>query len=61
MTLRMSRKQTKEGNGIILTPVENENYDGVYFKHNGQIYQGEGILLGKNSPFKNFPILGLLF
>ena len=52
---------TKEGNGIILTPVENENYDGVYYKHNGQIYQGEGILLGENSPFKNFPILGLLF
>ena len=52
---------TEEGKGIMLTPVENENYDGVYLKHNGQIYQGEGILLGENSPFKKFPILGLLF
>ena len=51
---------TEEGKGIMLTPVENENYDGVYLKHNGQIYQGKGILLGENSPFKNFPILGLI-
>ena len=48
-----------EGNGLQLTPVEDEKYNGLYLKHEGQIYRGEGILLGKNSPFKNFPILGL--
>ena len=48
------------GNGLKLTPVEPENHDGLYYKHNGQIYQGEGLLFGANSPFKNIPILNLL-
>ena len=51
---------TEEGKGIMLTPVEDENYDGLYLKHDGQIFQGKGILLGENSPFKNVPILGLI-
>ena len=49
-----------EGNGIVLTPAEDENYQGLYFKHDNQIFQGKGILLGENSPFKNIPILGLI-
>ena len=51
---------TEEGQGIMLTPVEDENYDGLYLKHDGQIFQGKGILLGENSPFKNIPVLGLI-
>ena len=49
-----------EGEGITLTPVEAENLNGIYLKHDGQIYRGKGILLGPDSPFKDIPILGLL-
>ena len=34
------------------------NYDGLFVKHKGRVYNGEGLILGKNSPFKNIPILG---
>ena len=49
-----------DGNGIVLTPVEADKYNGLYLKQDGQIYQGKGLLLGPNSPFKNIPILGLI-
>jgi hypothetical protein len=49
-----------EGSGLTLTPVQTENYNGLYLKQDGQIFQGKGLLLGKNSPFKNIPILGLI-
>ena len=49
-----------EGNGIVLTPVQDENMDGLYLKHDGQVFQGKGLLLGPESPFKDIPILGLL-
>ena len=29
-----------DGNGILLTPVEADKYNGLYLKHDGQIYQG---------------------
>ena len=50
----------KEDNGLTLTPVPTENHTGLYLKHDGQMYQGKGLLLGKNSPFKNIPVLGLI-
>ena len=50
----------KEDDGITVTPVPTENRNGLYLKHEGQIYEGKGLLLGKNSPFKNIPILGLI-
>jgi len=34
--------------------------DGLYLKKEGKIYDGKGLLLGPNSPFKNIPILGML-
>jgi len=34
--------------------------DGLYLKKEGKIYDGKGLLLGSNSPFKNIPILGML-
>ena len=49
-----------DGNGLTLTPVEDEKCDGVYLKHDGQVYQGKGLLLGPNSPFKNIPLLNLI-
>ena len=36
--------------------------DGLYLRHPGSgIFVGEGLILGKNSPFKNIPILGSIF
>jgi len=34
--------------------------DGLYLKRDRKLYDGSGLLLGPNSPFKNVPILGLL-
>ena len=48
------------GDSIGLIPVHSENICGLYFKHNGQIFQGKGLLFGENSPLKDFPILGIL-
>ena len=49
-----------EGNGIVLTPVQDEGMNGLYLKHDDQVFQGKGLLLGPGSPFKDIPILGLL-
>ena len=49
-----------DGGGLILTPVETEKHNGLYLKNDNQIFQGKGLLLGANSPFKNIPILGLI-
>ena len=51
---------TKGNNGIVLTPVRAEKYKGLYLKHDGQVYQGKGLLLGPKSPFRNIPVLGLI-
>ena len=51
------------GNGLYLTPHKNlqgVHVDGLYLKRGSSIYNGEGLLLGLNSPFKNTPILNLL-
>ena len=49
------RVQKMKGDGLYLAPhpcfVEG---DGLFLKH------GEGLLMGKNSPFKNIPVLGWL-
>ena len=50
-----------EGGGLYLSPIfhpEEEDYDGLYMKDDGKIYKGSGLILGKDSPFKNVPILG---
>lgn len=50
------------GKGLQLTPKKLHGVcgDGLFLKHGSQVYDGRGLLLGKNSPFKNIPILGLL-
>ena len=49
------------GEGIILTQAEDDpGYNGLYLKHDGRVFQGEGLLLGPRSPFKDVPLLGLI-
>ena len=50
------------GRGLKLIPkkIKKINGDGLFVKHGSKVYDGKGLLLGKNSPFKNIPILGLL-
>lgn len=50
-----------DGGALKLTPSEYEGRNGLYYRHNGQIFEGKGLLLGENSPFKNIPILSLFF
>ena len=55
------RVQKCKGNGFNLAPhprfVEG---DGLFLKHGRDISDGAGLLMGKNSPFKNIPVLGWL-
>ena len=34
--------------------------EGLYLKQGGKLYDGKGLLLGPNSPFKNIPTLGAI-
>ena len=50
-----------EGNGLFLSPRGRRLAiagDGLFLKHGNNIQDGKGLILGKNSPFKNIPILG---
>lgn len=50
-----------EGNGLFLSPHGRRLAavgDGLFLKHGNNVESGEGLILGKNSPFKNIPILG---
>ena len=52
--------QPVEGNGLYLTPhsrLVGVSGNGLYLKHGTSIYDGRGLLLGSQSPFKNIPIL----
>ena len=50
-----------KGDGLYLAPhprfVEG---DGLFPKHGEDISDGAGLLMGKNIPFKNIPVLGWL-
>ena len=59
----VSRIHLVDGGGLYLSPIfhpEEEDYDGLYMTHDDKIYKGSGLILGKNSPFRNIPILGWL-
>ena len=51
-----------KGNGLYLTSHHSGNGmkgDGLYLKHGSSLQTvGDGLILGKNSPFKNIPVLG---
>ena len=55
------RLQKCKGSGLYLAPhprfVEG---DGMFLKHGNDISDDGGLLMGKNSPFKNIPVLGWL-
>ena len=55
------RAQKMKGDGLYLAPhprfVEG---DGLFLNHGEDISDGAGLLMGKNCPFKNIPVLGLL-
>ena len=52
------------GRGLRLMPSRTSlvgvHGDGLYLKKGTQVYDGQGLLFGPNSPFKNIPILNLL-
>ena len=58
---KCSRVQKMKGNGLYLAPhprfVEG---NGLFLKHGEDISDGAGLLMGKNTPFKNIPVLGWL-
>ena len=54
---------TKSGKGLHLSPhppIGGIFGNGLYLKAGSTLYNGQGLLLGPNSPFKSVPILGLL-
>ena len=60
----VSRIHLVEGGGLYLSPQfhpEEKDYDdGLYMTHDDKMYKGSGLILGKDSPFRNIPILGWL-
>jgi len=48
----------------LLEPADGKSFkklcNGLYFRKEGKIYDGKGLLLGPQSPFKNIPILGMI-
>ena len=51
-----------DGKGLFLYPTSGKGLkgDGLYLKSQGKWVNGEGLLLGSNSPLKNIPVLGWL-
>ena len=53
-----------DGHGLYLKPYKGKGLqsygDGLYLKQGGKLYNGNGLLLGPNSPFANIPILGAI-
>ena len=53
----------KCGNGMVFTQgprLAGVRGSGFYLRVGSNIYEGEGLILGVNSPFKKIPILGWL-
>ena len=57
------RRET-EGKGLYLEPASGKGFEnvgnGLYLMKKGELYDGRGLILGPNSPFKNIPILGMI-
>lgn len=53
-----------DGKGLYLGPASGSGFEnlgnGLYIKKQTGLYDGSGLLLGPNSPFKSIPILGML-
>ena len=53
-----------DGEGLYLGPASRKGFEtvgnGLYLMKQGGLYDGSGLILGPNSPFKNILILGLI-
>ena len=53
-----------DGKGLYLGPASGKGFEtvgnGLYMMKQGRLYDGRGLILGPNSPFKNIPILGMI-
>ena len=53
-----------DGEGQYLGPASGKGFEivgnGLYFMKQGGLYDGRGLILGPNSPFKNIPILDMI-
>ena len=53
-----------EGQGLYLGPASGKGFEtvgnGLYLMKQGGLYDGRGLILGPNSPFKNIHILGMI-
>ena len=50
--------------GLYLSPTSGKGFEtvlnGLYLMKQGGLYDGRGLILSPNSPFKNIPILGMI-
>ena len=57
-------KIVQQGHGLYLKPYQGSGLngfgEGLYLKRGNGFVNGEGLILGPDSPFKNIPLLGLL-
>ena len=53
-----------DGEGLYLGPASGKGFEtegnGVFLMKQGGLYDGRGLILGPNSPFKNVPIFGMI-
>ena len=53
-----------DGEGLYLWPARGKGFEtvgnGLYLMKQGGLYDGRGLILGSDSPFRNIPILGIL-
>ena len=53
-----------DGEGLYLGPTSSKGFEtvgnGLYLMKQGGLYDGRGLILGPNSPFKNIPILDMI-
>ena len=53
-----------DGRGLYLEPTSGKGFEtvgnGIYIMKQGGLYDGRGLILSPNIPFKNIPILGMI-
>ena len=59
----MCRIET-DGEGLYLAPASGKGFEtvgnGLYLMKQGGLYDDRGLILGRNSPFKNISFLGMI-
>ena len=58
------RRIETDGEGLCLGPASGKGFEtignGIDLMKQGWLYDGRGLIIGHNSPFKNIPILGMI-